>query len=93
MTVDSTAFTAAQAPAMWIHPTLMLVTVVMSVAFLWQLGGMLQSAKDFSIYTTPPGVGDLLKLGAEVLMTGAAAAGLNIKDAVKNIAGGLGLGK
>lgn len=77
----------------WVHPALLVGVAAGSMYFLYQLGDMFQKVQSFEIYTTPPGIGDLLKLLATVIGIVAAAAGLNVKDAIANVVGSFVLAK
>lgn len=76
----------------WIHPTLLLGVTAGLAYFLYQLGDMFSKVQSFEIYTTPPGIGDLLKLLATVVVIAAAAMGLDVKSAIRNVLGSVGFG-
>ncbi len=78
----------------WLHSTLGVAVVAGSVYFLYQLADMFSKIQNFEIYTTPPGISDLLKLLATVIVIGAAGIGINVKALISTVAGGfLGGGK
>lgn len=80
-------------PAAWLHPTL-LAGIVGGLAYVgWQLSDEWSKIQSFEIYTTPPGLADLLKLAVSFVVIVGASAGLNMKAAIGNALSGFGIGK
>lgn len=66
--------------------SMLLVGVVAGLMyFLYQLGDMFSKVQSFEIYTTPPGIGEILKLLATVVGIVAMACGLNVRAAITNV--------